>query len=187
MRTFVAIDLDEHARASVGTVLDRFRTAISGVLWVRPDSMHMTLKFLGEIEKEDLPAVLEAARAAATAAEPFRMRCGGVSGFPLRGTPRVIYVAVEEPTGRLAALAQALEDRMEADACIPREERGFTAHVTLGRLRHKHTCPPLSEVVRLAGHVPPWEMAVEEIVLMRSHRTPLGAAYERLAHIRLGR
>lgn len=186
MRTFVAIELDRECRNRLAAVLDSLRSAVGGVLWARPDSMHLTVKFLGEIGEQDVRAAADAMKAAAATVSPFRIRCGAVSGFPLRGDLRVIHVEVEEPTGALTALAEATEGLVAEKLGIAREKRVYKPHVSLGRVKRHHRCPPLAEIIKMGGEPNLGGVQVDEMVLMRSIRTPLGSAYSILSHAPLG-
>jgi 2'-5' RNA ligase len=186
VRTFVAIDLNEESRCAVARVLETLRRSVGGVGWVRPENMHLTVKFLGEIDERDVPDATEAMCEAASGVEPFRMRCTEVSGFPPRGPLRVIHIAVEEPTGALAELARRLDEEMAEALGIKREKRPFTAHITLGRVRRRRECPPLPEIALIAGEPEPVGMRVDTVVLMRSELASSGSVYTALAQAPLG-
>ncbi len=104
MRTFIAIELDEACRRRLVKAVELLRPTAGGVRWVSAESMHLTLKFIGEVDELDIPGAIEALGPAAEAGEQFTMRVSGVSGFPPHGRPRVIHVGIEEPDGVLAAL-----------------------------------------------------------------------------------
>ncbi len=140
MRTFVAVELDQACRSSLAAALDTLKNAVAGVRWVAPENAHLTLKFIGELAERDVPATVTAISSAASVAEPFRMRLKGISGFPPRGTPRVIHAPVEEQTGTLAPLAEGI-DRALSDALgIKRETRSFKAHINYWVREYKRNC-----------------------------------------------
>ena len=186
MRTFVAVELNEASRGALGAAVERMREGAPDLKWVAPESMHLTLKFIGELKDEQAGAALEALRAAAAGCGPFTMHVRGVSGFPPRGRPRVVHAPLEEPTGALAELARAVEEGLAEAVGVKREKRAFKAHVTLGRVRRGANCPPVPELADRAGNVEFGEVEVKEIVLMKSELTPRGAVYSVLERIPLG-
>ncbi len=172
----MALELSRGVRHEIGEIQKRLASRLVGWRWVAPDSLHLTLRFLGDVPDE----VERAARAqwsrAAAQVERFRFRLGKLESFPRSGRPRVLWLAVAEPTGRLAALQAALENAARA-ASFPAEPRPFHAHLTLARAR--------SAEVRSRpdpGLVPgEWEEAAERVVLLGSCRERSGARYTALA------
>ena len=186
MRTFVAIQLNDECRSAAASVLEKLRAAVQGVAWVRPESLHITVKFLGEIEERSLDDAISALNEAASGAKPFRMLCAKVSGFPPRGPLRVIHVGIEEPTGALSELARRVDEAMATVLGVRPETRPFHAHITIGRVKRPRECMPLPEIVRMAGEPARAAMRVESVALMRSELTPRGAVYDALARAALG-
>ena len=146
MRTFVAIELTDGCRRALARAADIVRPIAPGVRWVRPEAIHLTLKFIGDLPEADLPDAIGCLEAAAEGVGPFAMALSGLSGFPPRGTPRVIHVGIGEPTGTLAALQKAVDRGLSGKLRIPRERRRFTPHVTLGRVRDRRRCPSVEEI-----------------------------------------
>ena len=186
MRTFVAIELDDEGRRKLASAIDNLRRAVPGVRWVEPGGAHLTVKFIGEIDESDLPAVLEALAEPAAAARPFRMRCAGIQAFPPRGPLRVIHAPLEEPTGALESLARAVDEGLAERIGLARERRSFTPHVTLGRVKRPRNCPPLDVIADCAGGTDFGSVRVTDMVLMRSQRTMQGGGYAALAHLPFG-
>lgn len=131
LRTFVALELDASVRTAVADYLLPLRS-VPGVAWARPENLHLTLKFLGNVATARLPALTERL-AAATAMQPaFVMRVAGIGAFPNLARPRVLWIGC---TGApLAALAAAV-DAACVQAGFAAEDRAFHPHVTLGRIR----------------------------------------------------
>jgi len=186
LRTFVAIELSEECRSRLAAAVDRLRAAAGGVRWVAPQNMHLTLKFIGELEPRAVPEAVSALRQAARGAAPFAMRVEGISAFPPRGAPRVIHAPVREPSGALERLAGRVEQELFRAIGARRETRRFTPHITLGRARRPGLCPPAEELARLAGEPDFGSVSVEEFVLMKSELRPEGALYTRLERFPLG-
>ncbi len=154
--------------------------------WVKEQSLHVTLKFIGEISKLDLPTAIGALREAAGAAEPFTMRVAGIGGFPPRGTPRVVHAEAHDPTGQLQVLHSAVEEALAEELGVSPEDRRYIPHVTLGRVKRRRECPTIEE---LSGAVPDQEFGqveVNSMVLMESELRPDGAVYTVLHRFSLG-
>jgi 2'-5' RNA ligase len=189
IRTFVAIELPDNVRAA----LDRLQSSLkserqSFVRWVHPEGIHLTLKFLGNIgAAERVPQVTEAMAKACQGIMPFRLELNGVGVFPNLRSPRVVWVGLVGETERLLELQGRIEQALNPLG-FPAENRPFTAHLTLGRLREGTTREErlrFGEVVAStqAEDMPSFE--VDTISLMRSQLRPSGAIYSRLEFISL--
>lgn len=125
------MELDASARTAVADCLSTWRS-IPGVAWARPENLHLTLKFLGNVATTRLPALTERLAAATATQSAFVMRVAGVGAFPNLARPRILWVGCE--AARLAELAAAVEAAC-VGAGFAAEERAFHPHVTLGRIR----------------------------------------------------
>jgi 2'-5' RNA ligase len=188
-RTFIAIELDDELKDSLGHLQDRLRGQLSprSVRWVQLQGIHLTLKFLGDTPLEKLEEVQVALAQAAAEISPFTFTVAGVGCFPNSRRPRVVWVGVQELTGSLVRLRDAVEDRV-APLGFPTERRRFSPHLTLGRVqRHasKSEVRELSEVV--AAHTTGVldEMAVTAVSYIKSDLKPSGAVYTTLAEAKL--
>jgi 2'-5' RNA ligase len=181
IRAFFAIELSDVARraaAEVGAAL-RARPGGDAVSWVRPENLHVTLRFLGQIAPERQTPLAAQVRAQTAALAPFALRLGAIASFPPARRPRVVVLelAPEEP---LAALASAVERGVVAAGFAP-EARTFRGHLTLGRVRERGRPPSLAA---LAG--PPVAFDVTESVLFASELHPTGSRYTPLERVPLG-
>lgn len=149
------------------------------VRWVRPEILHVTLRFLGDIERTRVPELAREVGCALEGEAPFALRLGRVRCFPSARRPRVVVLDVEDPD-RLAALAAAVERGVVAAGFAP-EERGFRAHVSLGRLRDGR--PPAVETAPEPGFAP---FPVREVILYRSELSPSGSRHHCLERLALG-
>lgn len=186
MRTFVAIELDEGCRRNLATAVEQMEHVVETVKWVDPGSAHLTLKFIGQLDEEDVPVAVDSLTEAAQNASAFTMNVSGLSAFPAEESPRVIYAPVEEEEGILAELAENVDAILAERLDIERDNRDFVAHVTLGRLKKNKSCPPVKELAREAGTSTFGEVKVTDMVLMKSDLTPRGAVYTPLKRITLG-
>ncbi len=177
MRLFIALDLSDATRAAlarlashVGADLARLAPA-ARVTWVKPDRMHLTLRFFGSASDVDLERLL-GVLGDPIAAAPFEVTWGGLGVFPPRGTPRVIWVGVASGEGALEGFADALDERLSV-AGVPRESRPFSPHLTLGRVREgaRWAWPPL------AYDVPVGRDRIGHVTLYESRLSPGGPTY----------
>ena len=184
MRAFFAIGLQGTAQEAAVALLRELRAGdtADAVRWVRPEGLHVTLRFLGEIDAARVGPLAAAVRDELAGAEPFELALGPVQGFPGPRRPRVVACAVA-PEAPLGALAAAVE-RGVVRAGFEPEARRFRPHLTLGRVRRGRRLA-LSELPEVA--VPgAARTRVDAVVLYRSELSPSGARYSPLEHLALG-
>jgi len=186
MRTFIAVELDEACRRRLARAVELLRPMAGGVRWVSAESMHLTLKFIGEVDELAIPGAIDALGPAAEGAEPFTMRVAGVSGFPSRGRPRVIHVGIEEPGRALTALQAAVEAAVAEELGVSPERRRWTPHVTLGRVKDARRCPRVEEIAAAVPDQDFGRVDVDSFVLMASELRPNGAVYTPVHRFPLG-
>ena len=189
-RTFIAIELDEELKAHLRHIQDRLREEMPprSVRWVRPEGVHLTLKFLGDTPLAQIEAVQAALGRAAAQVGPFRFEVGGLGCFPHSRRPRVVWVGLHEPTGALAKLHKAIEAQV-APLGFPTEKRAFHPHLTLGRVQRwasKSEVRQVGEIVAASALGTLDEMAVERVCHIRSDLRPSGAVYTTLYAATLG-
>lgn len=179
-RIFIAVELPDNVRTFLTREIARLGRALPGVRWVEPASLHLTLAFLGELD-DALASAKRATEAAAVASVPFTLRTGALGTFGPRHAPRVIWLGVAGEVPRLLATQEALAQRLE-EAGFPREQRPFSPHLTLARLKASLAPEVLTRLQALLRE-PPQEYAswrVNEISVMKSELGRGGARYTRL-------
>ena len=184
LRTFIAIELDETLRSAIARVQGKFkRLAPPGsVKWVAPEGIHLTLKFLGDTPASRLGAIETMLRAACVDSAPFEFSVEGRGCFPNMRRPRVVWVAVRDKGQALTRLQAAIE-RHVAPLGWPTEERGFSPHLTLGRVS-KGASPAAEAAVgqmveqSLVEHI--GVQRVTAVHLIESELRPTGAVYTTL-------
>jgi RNA 2',3'-cyclic 3'-phosphodiesterase len=186
-RVFCAIELPEVLKSLVGEHARRLREAFPHVRasWERPEKIHITLKFLGDVEVSRIEQLSRAAGRAAAHVEPFELTIAGPGAFPPHGPPRVLWLGIEDASGQLSNLQRSLEDECAA-AGFQRDSRPFKPHLTLARLRTPHGARELADAHRAASFEPQ-TFNVSELVLMRSELGPGGSRYTPLSHHALGK
>lgn len=178
VRAFVAVELDARLREALGELQARLRPRLGGIRMVRPEGIHLTLRFLGETSPSQVEALRARLAAAAAACPPCQARVAGLGTFPDRGHPRVLWLGLDVPPPVLD-LQKACEGAARA-AGLEAETRPFRAHLTLGRWRDRAPHPEL----------PPADLGstrLDTLVLFRSELRPDGAVYTPLAGFALGR
>jgi 2'-5' RNA ligase len=181
VRAFFAVELDAAARAAAAALVRelRARPGGDGVRWVPEENLHVTLRFLGQVERARLPELTAAARAAAAPLAPFELALGAAVAFPSPRRPRVVALALA-PEAPLVALAAALEAALVAQGVAP-EARRFRAHLTLGRSRG-----PAFALDLAGASTGPARSRVREAVLFESELRPSGARHRALERMPLG-
>lgn len=185
MRTFVAIELTQDCRDNLLDAIDSLQSIAGGVKWSGEKKLHVTVKFIGELDEDAVPDAVEALETAAAEAPPFSMDISGLSGFPPKGVPRVLYAAVQEDSGVLQDLQSSVEDVLAAELGVERDDRDYIPHVTLGRVKKKGFCPPLPDLVKKMPDAYFGHVDVDEMVLIKSELTSEGPIYTPLHRFRL--
>jgi RNA 2',3'-cyclic 3'-phosphodiesterase len=183
MRLFAAVPLPGPARAGVADLLDRFRRPALPVRWVRDESLHLTLKFFGEVAPDRLGDIEEAVRAANQGSVPLAMRLDELGAFPDARRPRVLWVGLDAPPA-----LELLQDRMERQCAaigFAPEGMPFRPHITLGRVRQGERCS-LRSVAEAAAPVEQTPFLATHLVLYESLPGKGGHRYEPRLTLRLG-
>lgn len=184
IRSFIAIDLTEETRKALRAVQEHLEQSRAGVRWVKPSSIHLTLKFLGNIHPEQVDDI------AATVAEVVRsepvltLRAAGLGGFPSQRKPRVIWVGLEGDVDRLKQIQARLESSLEPLG-FAREDRSFHPHLTLGRVKDRRRLQQLIDIMADLELPTFNSFDADEIILYKSDLRPTGAIYTKLHRIPL--
>ena len=185
MRLFVAVNLPAAERRAVFEAAAPLRAARLPVKWVGEESIHVTLRFLGEVPEPQVARIREALPAAVRAARPFEVGFGGVGAFPSLARPRVVWIGVERHPA-LELLANDVEKALMALDFEP-ELRPFHPHLTLGRAEHGAKPAQLGGLEALAAGIEyQGSCLVESVDLMQSVLGPRGATYTVLLRAMLG-
>jgi 2'-5' RNA ligase len=175
VRTFVAVFPPPEVReALVGAA--RELPVVGAVRWIRPENVHLTLKFLGDITEEELlDPVAGALEVVCRRHEPFEAEPGAFGAFPSAGRARILWAGIDEGSDRLRALAEDVETSLEPLG-FEREDRTYTPHLTLGRARAR---PVVLETVEAPSTVP--NFTVRDMKLLQSVPGGAGVTYSTLA------
>jgi 2'-5' RNA ligase len=189
VRSFIAIDLPAGVRAELTSLEEKLKTRRHPfVKWVDPESMHLTLKFLGNVAADSIPQIVGAVSSVAPMHSPFKLQVADTGAFPNWQRPQVVWVGVGGELDRLNSLQKGLESVL-SPLGFPPESRPFSAHLTLGRLRDRVTPDDRRRFAEFAQTVEfktSLSFEVNAIRLMKSQLTPAGPIYSELAVARLG-
>ncbi len=189
IRAFIALPIPEEIQNALGELQGRLKKALNQVRWTKPKNIHLTLKFLGEVEDYNVVPIEKALAEVATLYESFPVVADGLDCFPLKGSPRVIWLGLKEETGTLANLAASIEKAME-ELSFPKENRAFAPHLTLGRLRQgqkpKISPQTIREMIQKEESTQLGTFEAQEVLLIKSNLTPNGPIYSNLATLKLG-
>ena len=179
MRLFVAIELDEPVKEALIAVQNRLGRFSREVRWARPEQMHLTLKFLGEVPDEQVEAVCTAAGQVATQVGPFEIALAQCGCFPPRGAVRIVHCGTIDPTHSLQRCSELFEQAF-AELGFARERRPFRAHLTVGRVREDRTQGRLRAAVDKI-ECEPLTQSVDALFVVQSQLDRGGARYANVA------
>ena len=186
MRCFIAVDVPSDVRARVAALTARLRGAAprADVRWSNAETLHVTLKFLGEVPDVRVPLVEGALATVAAAHPPMTLVAAGAGGFPTASRPRVVYVAILGQVEALTRLAGAVDGALEALG-FPGERRAFRGHLTVGRVRTPRGGEGLAAALRAEEGAAAGTWTAGELVLYHSRLRPNGAVHEAVARLPL--
>ncbi|MBI3021456.1 MAG: RNA 2',3'-cyclic phosphodiesterase [Candidatus Omnitrophica bacterium] len=185
MRAFIGIPLPPDVRSSLSRLQRELAASGADVKWVRPAQVHVTLKFLGEISEGERHAIEALVARVAASETPFAIRLNAFGAFPSLTAPRVVWVGVGEGGEAVARLTEAIE-REGVAIPLRKEERAFSPHITLGRVRSPRGRQALVAALRDARWdppPPPWR--VSSVTLYQSVLRPEGPQHTVLAEFPL--
>lgn len=175
-RTFCAIELSHEVRAQLAGHVKQLRAAVPEVSasWSKPENVHLTLKFFGNVPLDKIPRISDAASRVVNGFSPFQIRIGGTGVFPTPNRAQVLWIGVDL-NDQLKALHGRLEEELAVDG-FPKENRAYKPHLTIARLRRPEGARQLAET-HLETKFSFIEIRVNEVVVFRSQLSPKGSIY----------
>jgi 2'-5' RNA ligase len=190
IRAFVAVELPDEVRAHLETVQRSLKEvlgpAAGAVRWVKPEGVHLTLQFLGDVPRTQVPAIEQALREACAGARPAQVCTAGLGAFPNANRPRVLWLGLEGDLKPLFDVERAIGRALTALGYKP--DKPFNPHMTLGRVRD-HIRPEeaaaiVAALTDAAKHrSPPVGYTAGSVSLMQSTLQPGGSEYRALARV----
>ncbi len=184
MRAFIAIEIPEAIKQQMAEVQRGLRNSGADASWPRPEGIHLTLKFLGEVPETKLAEIMESLRTAAQGTGAFRLEVAGAGAFPNAKTARVVWIGLAGEVEKLNRLQEAVEKAM-ADIGFAREDRKFTPHLTLGRIKYIRSRDAWLRAMEGIRDVRLQAFEVDAISLMKSELKPSGAVYTEMGRVEL--
>lgn len=181
MRLFVAIELPEELKREIGKIQEQLRKSGADASWTRPEGLHLTLKFLGEVEKSRVPAIRDAL-AVTQGTGAIRVEISGAGAFPNERVPRVLWLGVQGDLERLGTLHEAVGQAMTALG-FERDERKFSPHLTLGRIRFPQPRDNWQERIEAIRDVKLAGFEAGKVSLMKSELKRDGAVYTEIGSV----
>jgi 2'-5' RNA ligase len=179
IRSFIAIDFPDETRKALGDIQKKLKQCGAGVRWVKPSSIHLTLKFLGNIHPAQVEDIARAVAQEIRDQPPITLRPAGLGAFPSRRKPRVIWLGMEGEVQRLNGIQARVENALEPLGFV-REKRGFRPHLTIGRVKDRRRLQSLVDAMATLDMEPFNSFDADEIILYKSDLRPTGAIYTKL-------
>jgi len=183
LRTFIAIDIDEKEIVRKLIELERLiQNTGAQMKLVEPENLHITLKFLGEIDSKDLQIIKQVVELHAKEFEPFEITIKGLGAFPSPGSPRVIWVGIDKNRDKVTDLASRISTDLERMG-FRREERAFHPHITIARVKRYNAA--LKRILRENSDIEIGDFYVSKIRVKKSTLTPQGPIYTTILEVTL--
>lgn len=184
MRLFIAIELPPEIKQGIAKVQEQLRTAGANAGWTRPEGIHLTLKFLGEVPEERVPEIMAALTVASQGTGKLNLEVSGAGAFPNGKNPRVLWLGVAGDVAKLTELQAAVENAM-AGLGFEREERKFSPHLTLGRIKYPKPRDNWQQKIEGIRDVKLGGFEAVQISLMKSELKREGAVYTEIGRVEL--
>ncbi len=185
IRLFIAVEINEEIRKKLAEFQNALKKLDAGVGWVAPENLHITLKFIGNIDDGQVGAVVTIIKQTVTHIKPFDLDYTGVGVFPTEKNPRIVFADIVDTGGVLARLHERLDNQLMALG-VEHEDRKFVAHLTLGRIKSRRNVMKLIEKLLIFRNVHFGGAHVTQVVLMRSDLSPDGPTYTQLYGVEVG-
>jgi RNA 2',3'-cyclic 3'-phosphodiesterase len=185
IRAFIALDLPVGVHRSLAALQQEWQQAEAPVSWIKPESIHLTLKFLGNIATEQATEIEGILQELAATHAPFRLQPVGCGAFPSLKQMRVVWAGLQGGVEELLGLHKAVEEALIPLGFAP-EDRPFRAHLTLGRVKGKRHLQLLQEAILRRQGFQAEAFDVTDVVLYKSELRPEGARYTALCRAPLG-
>ena len=180
-RIFCAVELPPEIRDRLHDHAVRIRETVTdaSASWSRPDNIHLTLKFFGNVPTKKLSLISDAASRAAKVYPRFQIRIGGTGVFPKPSRAQVLWIGVDDASGRLSGLQQRLDEEFASEG-FAKEDRAYRPHLTIARIRKTGGARRLAET-HLQMSFKQSLITVKDIVVFRSELSSKGARYTALS------
>ncbi|HVX13902.1 MAG TPA: RNA 2',3'-cyclic phosphodiesterase [Pirellulales bacterium] len=180
LRTFIAVEVSSEVRGRARQLIGRLQETGAKVTWVKPEALHLTLKFLGDVDLIDVPSVCQAVQEAVADLPPFEFQVHGAGAFPSVARPRTIWLGVGAGDEELVGLHGAVE-RAVSGLGFRHENRRFRPHLTLGRVRGDRELGELGRLITANAEFTGGVTSIDDVVVFSSELESDGPIHEPLA------
>ena len=186
LRTFIAVDISPAVRERAEILTARFRKTDIKATWTKPENLHVSLKFLGDIDETQIPDLCRRVASVAQSHAPFQLSFTTAGAFPSGDRPRAVWMGVGEGRGEITELQAEIEESL-LDLRIPRERRRFKPHLTLGRIREGGPkAKELTAIIEQNAEFDGQSCRVDCVLTLASYLERSGPTYQVLARAPLG-
>jgi len=185
VRTFIAFELPEHIVSAISQIQEGLKKSGLKMKWVKPENIHLTLKFLGNIKTSDVEKVDRAMTQSVKSVDPILLAVKGIGVFPDLRRPRVLWVGITGSVNSILTLHSAIEENLESIG-FPKENRPFKGHLTVGRVKAKIDPKRLTDAMKVFETFESESFIADHLILFQSELRPTGAVYTKLKTQSLG-
>jgi len=185
IRTFIAIELPETIITAISKIQEGVKSYGFNIRWVRPENIHLTLKFLGDTKEDETDKIAKVIFESVKKYSPLSLFAKGIGVFPGIKRPRVIWVGMSGHLNPLFKLQKKLENGIEMLG-FKKEKRPFRAHLTLGRIKDRIDPKRFGDTLRAFGGFESETFYADKVILYKSELKPTGAVYTQLASVPFG-
>jgi len=184
MRIFISIELPDGIKKNIEKLIGEFKMNLTPIKWVESKNLHVTLKFLGWVDDKKLDNICNLVSTSLKGVGSFDIRIEGMGAFPTTKRPRVLWVGISKGAEVLAKISSSLEDVLSKEG-FREEEREFSSHITIGRIKDKIDTEMLERHVNKDENISLGEFKADHISVMKSTLTQKGPIYEELKRVGL--
>lgn len=185
VRTFIAVKIPENITSGLGDLQQGLKHHEIDIRWVRPENIHLTLKFLGDVQTKDIDNISRAITRTADGIATISLKAKGIGVFPGIKRPRVLWVGLTGQLEFLMQLQQTLDSNLK-DIGLLQEKRPFKGHLTIGRIKTRMNAKKLGDALIAFRNFETETFIADKIILFKSELKPQGAVYTQLASAPLG-
>ena len=184
IRTFIAIEIPPHIKKEISEIQRHLMVRDTRISWPKPDNIHITLKFLGDVDASAIAPIARVVEEAVEQIPPFNVKIGGVGTFPSGSKPRVLWIGAKSEDSLLVKCAESIDSNL-GELGYEKETRAFRAHLTLGRVKSQFKIDEVLERLNESRDFECDDFRASEITVVQSTLHASGAIYTPLKRIRL--
>ena len=179
LRTFIGFEIPGEVLSQIHDLQARIKVYGLKIRWVRIENIHLTLKFLGDVEAVKINEIADAVSKSAQGYAPISLQAKGIGAFPSIKRPRVLWVGLSGQLESLVGLQKALDENLEMLG-FPKEKRPFKGHLTMGRIKDKIEVKKFGDALMDSRGFESEIFTADRIILYKSELKPSGAVYTKL-------